>query len=206
MLEAAAKARHLIVLGAFHPEPHEELGQTLVLLGPDEPAFWNTLKRSPEWSDANPVDNWSKRVIGQWAGDIGARALFPFGGPPYHPFIDWAKRTGRIHSSPAGLLVHDEAGLFVSFRGALALSERIEIPPAAPSPCDCCKGQPCRTACPVDALKGDRYDVPACKGFLRGGGDCLNAGCRARLACPVSQAWGRKAEQSAYHMRHFLGD
>ena len=206
MLEAEAKSRHLIVLGAFHPEPNEGLGATLVLLGPDEPDFWNELKNSPEWKGEDPVDRWSERVIGAWARDIGAQPIFPFGGPPFHPFISWAQRTGRIHTSPAGLLVHDQAGLFVSFRGALALPDQIDIPQPKPSPCETCKDQPCRTACPVEALDGKQYNVPACKDFLRSGGDCLSAGCRARRACPVSQSWGRQSAQSAYHMRHFLGE
>lgn len=208
MLEAEAKARHLTVLGAFHPEPEDDLGdaQTVVLLGPDEPGFWDALKASPEWGGPDPVDRWSARVIGAWAAEIGAEAFFPFGGPPYHPFIGWAQRTGRVHSSPVGLLIHDEAGLFVSFRGALALPERLELDAPEPSPCETCAERPCLSACPVDALKGDRYDVPACKAFLRTGADCLTHGCRARRACPVSQGWGRDAEQSAYHMQNFLGE
>jgi hypothetical protein len=40
----------------------------------------------------DPIDRWSRRVIGHMACDLGAKALFPFGGPPWHPFIAWAKR------------------------------------------------------------------------------------------------------------------
>ena len=207
MLDAAARARHLMVLGAFHPGADEGLAaKTLVLIGPDEPGgFWTHLKASPEWGGRDPVDTWSRRVIGDWAAELGAEALFPFGGPPYHPFIAWAKRTGRIHASPAGLLVHDQAGLFVSFRGALALSERIPLEPTPPRPCDACADQPCRNACPVNALTGTSYDVPACKDYLKTGADCLTQGCLARRVCPVSQTWARDPGQSAYHMQNFLG-
>jgi epoxyqueuosine reductase len=52
------------------------------------------------------------------ACDLGAKALFPFGGPPWHPFIAWAKRSGRAWESPVGFLVHDQAGLMVSYRAA----------------------------------------------------------------------------------------
>lgn len=208
MLDAQAHARGLIILGGFHPTPDDALDDTgtLVLLGPDEPRFWQTLQTSPDWDHPDPVDTWSRRVIGDWAEELGAQALFPFGGPPFHPFIAWAKRSGHIHASPAGLLVHHKAGLFVSFRGALALPQRLDLPAPPPSPCLTCQDQPCRTACPVDALKGDRYDVEACKAFLRTPGDCLSQGCRARRACPVSQTWGRTPDQSAHHMRVFLGD
>ncbi len=210
-LSTAARARHLRILGGFHPTDEDKAPKgtgTLLLLGPDEPNFWPALQASAEWQngDPDPVDRWSRCVISDWARDIGATPLFPFGGPPYQPFFSWALRTGRIHASPILLLVHDRAGLFVSFRGALALPDRIDVPPAPPSPCLSCETQPCRTACPVAALQPEGYDVPACKAHIAGPDDaaCLTRGCAARRACPVSDAFGRLPEQSAYHMRRFL--
>jgi len=159
-LQTQAQARHLTILGGFHPDAADKTPpecKTLVLLGPDEPAFWPAFTQSDEWQNAtpDPMDQWSSRVIGEWAHDLGAEALFPFGGPPYLPFFSWATRTGRIHASPIMLLVHDTAGLFVSFRGALALPHHIDLPAPPASPCATCIEKPCRTACPVDAL-----DVP----------------------------------------------
>lgn len=207
-LEKDAHARHLRLLGAFHPAPGDKLDdvQTLVLLGPHEPGFWQALITGPEWGGADPVDTWSERVIGAWANDLGAAPYYPFSGPPWFPFIDWAKRSGRMHPSPVGMLVHDEVGLFVSFRGALGLREHIDLPPAKAAPCNDCAAQPCRQACPVDALKGDRYETGLCKDHLKQaeGHECLTSGCRARLACPVSAGAGRSAPQSAYHMQRFL--
>ncbi len=209
-LAQGAKDRHLTLLGGFYPTSDDKVPAgtaTLLLLGPDEPDFWAHLQASPEWQGDDPVDTWSRRVIGDWARELGATALFPFGGPPYQPFFSWATRTGRIHASPIQLLVHDQAGLFVSFRGALALPRRIAIPDSPAKPCDTCHDQPCRTACPVDAFDGQSYDVPACKAFLHApeGADCMAVGCRARRACPVSQNWGRLPAQSAHHMAHFRG-
>lgn len=210
-LEGEAKARHLAVLGAFHPEADDDAPEgmgTLLMLGPDEPGFWPAFTAAPEYQDGkpDPMDRWSKRVIGAWADTRGGRAIFPADGPPYAPFYSWALRTGRLHASPILLLVHDCAGLMVSFRGALALPERIALPDPPPSPCDSCTARPCLTACPVDALGPRGYDVEGCKGWLRGAGtDCREAGCRARRACPVSRRHGRLPEQSAFHMRAFLG-
>jgi hypothetical protein len=142
-------------------------------------------------------------VIGQLACDIGAKALFPFGGPPYHPFYQWALRTGRVWDSPVRLLVHADQGLMVSFRGALALKEHITVPPAATKPCADCAA-PCLAACPAGALGETGYDVPACRAYLSAGDrDCMKAGCLVRRACPVTQAYARMPEQSAYHMRQF---
>ncbi|MCR9127703.1 MAG: ferredoxin [Rhodobacteraceae bacterium] len=211
-LEQAAAARHLTVLGGFHPEPSDGAPPgcgTLLLLGPDEPAFWPAFRDTPEARDgaAHPMDRWSRRVIGDWAAQIGATPVFPFGGPPYAPFFRWATRSGRIHASPIMLLVHDRAGLFVSFRGALALPRRIDLPAPPPNPCDSCIDRPCRTACPVDAFDGTAYDVAGCKAHITGPDTaaCRSRGCAARRACPVSARLGRHDAQSAFHMASFTG-
>lgn len=209
-IEAQAAARHLIVLGGFYPGVNDKVPSgyaTLLLLGPNEPVFWSAFCQSREYLDDRPdaMDRWSQRVIGEWATERGGQALFPFGGPPYLPFFSWAIRSGRCHPSPVHLLIHDRAGLFVSFRGALALKETIPLPKPPPSPCTACVEKPCLASCPVDALNGTAYDVPACRAFLKAsaGADCMIMGCAVRRACPISQNWGRTPEQSAYHMRHF---
>ncbi|MEI4471715.1 ferredoxin [Frigidibacter sp. MR17.24] len=191
--------------GGFHPGPGDGLGEgTLLLLSPAEPGFWPHLTASPEWGDGrpDPVDRWSRRVIGRMACTLGGKAKFPFGGPPWHPFFTWALRTGRAWPSPVALLVGAEAGLFVSYRGALLLPGRIELPPPAPRPCDSCAA-PCLTACPVAALTGEGYDLGACHRYLASGPACMDRGCAVRRACPVSAAHGRQEGQSAYHMSQF---
>lgn len=201
-LDAAARAQALAVMGALHPPE----GGTLILLGPDEPAFWPVFTASPEYADGapDPLDRWSKRVIGGLAQTLGAGAEFPSDGPPYPPFITWALDSGRCWSSPVGLLVHDRAGLFASFRGALRLAERLDRPaPPARSPCSYCLG-PCISACPVGAFAGGAYDVAVCKAHLdtAEGADCWQ-GCLVRRACPVSVRYGRLPEQSVFHMKAF---
>ncbi|MDF1856941.1 ferredoxin [Pseudooceanicola sp.] len=211
-LSAAARDRGLAIRAALHPaaaDPDLPAGTgTLLLLGPDEPGFWARITGSAEWQDggADPVDRWSRRVVGDWAGQIGATALFPFGGPPFRPFIGWALASGWVHASPVSLLVHAEAGLWLSFRGALALPGRIALPEVPANPCITCPDQPCRTACPVSALNERGYDVPGCKSFLRSkaGQSCMTHGCQVRTACPVGQAHGRLVAHSAYHMAQFV--
>jgi hypothetical protein len=202
-------AHRLVVTGGFHPGPEDGAPAgtaTLLLVGPAGPGFWAHLTAQPEWLDGapDPVDRWSRRVIGRLACDLGAKAVFPFGGPPHAPFQRWAKATGRAWESPVRLLVHDVAGLMVSYRGALALKDRLDLPPGGARPCDTCAA-PCLTACPAGALTGAGYDVPACRDFLNSdqGEDCLLSGCHVRRACPLSQSYGRVEEQSAYHMRQF---
>ena len=179
--------------------------KTVVLLGPDEPVFWPHFTTQPEYEDANAngLDRWSRRVIGRIACDIGAKAVFPFGDPPYRPFIAWALRSGRAFSSPVGMLVHDRAGLFLSIRGAIALPEALE-PTTGVIPCATCADQPCRTACPANALTPLGYDVASCHAFLDrpDGADCMQGGCRVRRACPVGRD-RRLSAQSAFHMKAF---
>jgi hypothetical protein len=207
-LGALLGPHRLEILGGFAVQDGEDGlppgTRTLLLLGPGA-GFWPHLTAQPEWGGADPVDRWSRRVIGRIACDLGAKALFPFGGPPYHPFYRWALRSGRIHESPVRLLVHDAQGLWVSFRGALALKQAIALPDPPPNPCTTCAARPCLAACPPRALTGAGYDIPACHGFLdsAAGGGCLTGGCAVRRACPVSQGYDRMPEQSAWHMAHF---
>jgi epoxyqueuosine reductase len=203
-------ARHsLMIVGGFTPDPGDGAPSgtcSLLMLGPKEPGFWAHFTAQPEWGDGlpDPMDRWSRRVIGTMACDLGAKAVFPFGGPPHHPFFRWALKTGRIWESPVRLLVHAEQGLFISFRGALALKHPVDLPlPMAP-PCTACD-RPCLTACPATALTGGGYDVPACHSYLATpkGDDCMDQGCAVRRACPVSHGYARMPEQSAYHMEQF---
>lgn len=178
--------------------------RSVALLAPDEPGFWPLFSDSPERRDGapDPLDRWSRRVIGRLACALGTKAVFPFGGPPWRPFTGWARRSGRAWPSPVGLLVHDTAGLWISYRGGVLLEE--EAPPAeAARPCDACP-KPCLGACPVGALRPENYDVAACHAVLDrpGGRDCLQGGCRVRRACPVG-AGRRDPAQSAFHMKAF---
>lgn len=196
----AVRAHGLFVMG--HAEGR-------VLIGTDAD-WWPVFTASPEYSDQgkNPVDRWSKRIIGALADQFGGQAAFPSDGPPYAPFIAWALATGRFWQSPTGMMVHDTAGLMISIRGALELPVPLPAIPNTPSPCDGCVDKPCIPACPVGALSGDApYDVPVCKTYLDtpAGSDCMGGGCLVRSACPVSQRFARPPDQSAFHMRAFVG-
>ncbi len=210
-IERRAGADGLMVMGALHPARvavKQLRGGTLILLGTGR-RFWPAFSASPEARDGHPdpLDRWSARVVGTLAAAAGAKALFPFGGPPYAPFVDWAEKSGRAHASPVGMLVHDRVGLMISFRGALHLARDLPLPAAgAGSPCRSCDTSPCTTACPVGALGADApYDVAACHAYLdtAAGRDCMDRGCAARRACPVSAGAARNPAQSALHMKAF---
>lgn len=211
-IDAAAAHSGLMVQGALHPRrrPVKALeGGTLVLLG-TAPAFWPRFTASQEYRDGapDPVDRWSQRVIGALADALGGCAYYPFGGPPYTPFINWALASGRFFTSPSQMMVHDQAGMLISLRGALHFEQEFDIPPPplAESPCHSCRSRPCLAACPAAALAdGGPYDLAACHDYLdtSAGAGCMTGGCLARRACPLSRTAGRDPAQTAHHMRHF---
>ena len=205
----ALGAEALTALGAAPPDPGfcPDGARALVLIGTEGGgAWWDRVTAGPEWRDGapDPVDRWSKRVLGGIAARFGGAAVYPSDGPPWPPFQSWALATGRMWQSPVRLLVHAQAGLWVAFRGALALPFELALP-TAERPCDSCAAQPCRAACPVGALSEAGYEVPRCRAFLDtpAGADCMGRGCAVRRACPVSESHARLPAQSAYHMSRF---
>lgn len=210
-IEALAEVNDLSILGGYHTEAKEHLPdwcETLLLLGP-KPDFWASFITTPEWLDGQPdaMDRWSTRVLTGMAKTLDGEAQFPFGGAPFKPFFSWALKSGHAWQSPVNLLVHSTAGLMVSYRGALALRQRIALPPAGTRPCDAC-ARPCLTACTPRALTSQGYDVPTCKAHILSekGSENKTLGCAVRRACPVSQSYARMEAQSAYHMRIFVGE
>jgi len=206
-LGALAEAQRLWVSGVVRLTAADGLGpdwQSAVLLSPDGRAFWPHFQTSAEARDAaaDPLDRWSARVIGQMARRCNGLALFPFGGPPHHPFHAWALRSGRAWASPLRLLVQERDGLFASYRGAIVLRAALPVQPAS-APCRGC-AQPCLSACPVSAFSDSGYDLAACHSHLDSGAeqDCMGQGCKARRACPVG-ADRRDPAQSAFHMKAF---
>jgi epoxyqueuosine reductase len=207
MIAARAGVDCLDVFGAFHTTKADKLdAKTVVLLGPQEPGFWPYFNRSPEYLDKanDPLDRWSKRVITKAAMDLGAEPRFPFG-DPVQPFLSWAVRSGRAWSSPVHLLVHDTAGLWVSFRGAILVPELLDLPAPSACPCHTCIVKPCLSACPAQALTVQGYAITACHSYLdtSPGQQCMETGCQVRSTCPQSQKYHRIEAQNAFHMDQF---
>jgi len=212
---SAIKRAGLVPRGAFRLEEGERQGaladiRAVVLAGMAGREGWSAFAASPEAGDGlgHPLDRWSRRVIETLARELGGQAFFPFGGPPFWPFQQWARRAEPVHPSPIGILIHPRYGLWHSYRGALGFRQKLAVPAraAVPSPCDSCSGRWCWKACPVGAFSSAGYDVAACVVHLKSaaGADCMGLGCRARRACPVGteHAYGR--EQANFLMEAFL--
>jgi ferredoxin len=215
-IAAAIQPAGLVARGGFHPEPEDRLpafpggepGRTLLLLGMVGPQGWDAFQSSPEASlPEHPLDRWTRRVVSELAARFGARALFPFDGPPYWPFQPWAMRAEPVAVSPLGILIHPEYGLWHAYRGALLFEERIALPEPRPqpSPCETCAARPCLHACPVEAFTGSTYRVEDCAAHIStpAGALCMEEGCRARDACPVGRSYRYPAAQIRFHMQAF---
>ncbi|MFC6855421.1 ferredoxin [Marivibrio halodurans] len=209
-LAHALAPKGLIARGGFHPTAEDGLdAATVVMIGNAGPALWRVFEGvAARDTDPHPMDRWTRAVMEDVAALFGARALYPFGGPPYHPFQRWAMRAEAVHPSPLGLLIHPDYGLWHAYRAALLFRERLALPPRdrRPSPCESCVARPCLSTCPVGAFDAETgYDVPACTAHIRSpaGTDCLDRGCRARHACPVGSTFTYDDAQSAFHMGAF---
>ena len=213
-----AEAAGLACRGGFHPAaddavpplPDGAAAATLVLLGFVGNRQWPPFTASAEYADgrADPLDRWSRRVIDAIGARHEAAGLYPSDGPPWLPFQRWAMRAEPVHRSPLGLLIHPEFGLWHAYRGALAFRVRLELPrwQARLSPCDSCADKPCLTACPVSAVRSDRFDERACAAHVAApaGTRCLRSGCLARRSCPVGAAFRYPAAQAQFHMTAFI--
>lgn len=211
MVDRAAAAAGLGVAGAFHTQAGDGAPEgigTICLLGARRGRMWEVFSGSPEASDGrpDPLDRWSRRVIGDLAADLGAVALFPFGGPPYQPFQRWAARGESAVASPVAMQVTPGRGLWTSYRGALGFREPLALAGGdATDPCPACPA-PCLTACPVDAFAGGTYDVPRCVAHIASpaGAACREGGCLVRHACPAGRDATPPAEQCRFHMDAFI--
>lgn len=199
------------------PEDRNGLsGAKAALIGNAGQSMWESFSKSAEYSDGlpNPMDRWTLRVLSDIASDFEAQAIFPFENP-YWPFQRFAAQAGHANSSPLGILVHPEFGLWHAFRGALVwpqshwvASKGFDFLPAEKEqvhPCETCENKPCLSACPVDAFDGVTLNRDLCHGHLRSGEGphCMSMGCRARDACPVGTQFRYYDEQIQFHMRAF---
>lgn len=217
---AAALAKHgLILRGGFSFETLENapLGPTgsparaALLIGQAGASIWPHLQH---WNDdqpeaaSDPLDTWSRNVIGDVARRFGSRAVFPFE-KPFLPFQQWAMRAEGLKPSPLGILMHPQYGLWHAYRGALLFDAEWPSAPVEPPVhlCDLCHGKPCLSACPIDAYSMTGFAYEACIGYLKSdcGEICMTEGCRARNACPYGEPYRYPSEVQAYHQARFAG-
>ena len=226
-LEQALASYGLRVLGGLRPSASDALpllpesrdAAVIWMVGQVGSECWDAFSSSPFFVDgqSDPMDRWSKSIGNALAVQWGGLALYQSDGPPYFPFQQWAKRVTPVRVSPLMLQIHPEYGLWHAYRFALllpalhalddpAVSQRAQRADADADVCLACDGQPCLSACPVDAFAGATLEVAACATYLHGPAatDCTQAGCQARRACPVGAAFRYVPEHAEFHMAAFV--
>ncbi len=204
----------LIVHGALNLTDsltgHPEM-KSLLLIGSAGSSFWKIFRSSAEYADGNPnpLDRWSQRIGDDLAQLLSGVSLYPFEGPPYWPFLQWAAISAPLESSPIGVAMHPDYGLWHAYRLALALPYALKINAERAEPqgiCVACVEKPCLTHCPVEAFSVDGYDVETCYTYLvsNSNAPCHQHGCIARKACPTAQTWQYESEHAGFHMAAFL--
>ncbi|MBZ9798090.1 4Fe-4S dicluster domain-containing protein [Mesorhizobium sp. ES1-4] len=217
-ITAALGANGLILRGGvLFPDhegaPHGASGvpaKSVLLVGQAGVAPWPHFLRwraTQPHGIANPLDTWSRQVIGAVAEKFGARAVSP-SDRPYLPFQQWAMRAEGLRPSPLGILMHPQYGLWHAYRGALLFEEEIALPEPreAVHLCDACVEKPCMKACPVDACSIRGFAYQSCLGHVRGadGEPCRSGGCLDRNACPHGTSYRYPPEVQAFHMASFM--
>jgi ferredoxin len=223
-LEQALAPHGLRVRGGLIPHPSDGLPElpagvgtaVIWMVGQVGSECWNAFSSSPFYRDGlpDPMDRWSKSIGNTLASRLGGRALYPSDGPPYFPFQQWARRAGPAQISPLMLQIHPEHGLWHAYRFCLALPELLpedardiagESALSDADICLNCDGQPCLSACPVDAFTGTSFEVDRCAEYLHGaeGQRCMQTGCQARQACPVGTPFQYIPRHAAFHMAAF---
>lgn len=154
----------------------------------------------------NPLDIWSREVIGRTAEMVGARAVSP-SDRPFLPFQQWAMRAEGLKQSPLGILMHPEYGLWHAYRGALLFDRPVGMPRrrATAHLCDSCRSKPCLSACPVAAFSDQGLAYGTCIDHVAGpaGEPCREGGCLARNACPSASTYRYPPGMQAFHMSAF---
>jgi hypothetical protein len=217
-IASALAASGLIPRGGFNftdadtppPGPSGQPAKSVLLVGQAGATPWPHFQN---WREAQPVnladplDTWSREVIGEVAQKFGARAASP-SDRPFLPFQQWAMRAEGLRPSPLGILMHPEYGLWHAYRGALLFDIEIHVPaPREPLHlCDACAGKPCLKACPVDAYSEVAFDYPGCLAHVRSasGKRCLSGGCLDRNACPYGAKYRYPAAIQAFHMESYI--
>ena len=201
----------MLCRGGFHPRPDDGLPAgtgTAVMVGNAGPRFWQHFQAELPKNSPEPLNHWSGSVLKTLADELGIGVLFPFGGPPHHPFQRWAQRAEAVYPSPMGPLIHPVFGLWHAYRGLLIFPEKFALPVREKdrNPCDDCADRPCLNTCPAGAITVGGFEIDPCITHLTGptSDDCMDSGCAARRACPVGTQFAYKPNQARFHHTAFF--
>lgn len=153
----------------------EEKNQFLLLIGSGGKNLWNKL---PNKDSPDPIDTYATQTMKKIVEEkqlSNAKILFPFS-ERLLPLQALGRHFHFSHSSPIGIDISEEFGLWFAYRGVLLCETPLEIPNkhAAFNPCNTCSHQPCLQTLDLT---------------------------QARLLCPYKQDQQYSPEQLEYHQK-----
>ena len=166
---------------------------------------------APESRDGrpDPLDRWSRRVLDEIAAELDADTAFPFGDPPYWPFLDWSRRAEPLWPSPVGLHVHARIRALVFLPGGAHIPRASGTAPCVEKPHAPATVAPTSPASiparPMHSGTGSMMPGAVWINVRSEEGEaCRTGGCLVRRACPVGVAFIPEPERAAFHMQAFL--
>ena len=184
--------------------------RSLVLLAQAGSMFWDRQVVNNLHLD-DPFDDRAMAVVESWFESTHPHASWQvvYPGPASLPLGQLATRVGWGASSPLGLTINDEFGLWTAHRLAFVTDLEFVSSVAGPMfahPCESCRDTPCVSACPVEAVSfSSGYDVESCaRHRITDGSPCAHQ-CLARNACPVGSVHHYGTEQMTHHYGAGLG-
>lgn len=176
-----------------------------ILIGNAGKRLWDNIAPWPS-SQQDPIDDYSIEAAELFAtavfGTDPYKILYP--GGPLVPLQQLGEHAGWHYASPFGVGVNSRWGPWFAYRCLLMVNGAYpEITrDDGPSPCPTCKGTPCITGCPAEALStGKPIDMARCAQFrLQPDSPCADR-CLARISCPVATNERYPCEQIQYHYR-----
>lgn len=183
---------------------------SLVLLAQAGTAFWDRQVVNNLDLD-NPFDDRAHAVVAHWFDSTHPHARWQavYPGPTPLPLGQLATLVGWGSSSPLGLTINDEYGLWTAHRIAFVTDlafQEVSQGQLPAHPCTSCADTPCVSACPVGAVSfTSGYDVETCAHHRIDDESRCAHQCLARNACPVGSEFQYGAEQMTHHYGAGLG-
>ena len=175
--------------------------QRLVMLGQGGPVLWNTMQ-AEGFESGDRFDDYSRKSVSEYAEALDNPALeIIYPSDILLPLGRMAELAGWGRSSPLGLTINDEFGLWFAHRMVFLIDAPLDLVRRSTShPCRTCQDTPCVTACPVEAVSVEHgFDVDACSAFrILEHSPCADR-CLARLACPIGTEHTYGREQMSHH-------
>ncbi|MGU9957761.1 MAG: hypothetical protein ACNYPI_09150 [Arenicellales bacterium WSBS_2016_MAG_OTU3] len=178
--------------------------EQLWLLGNAGPGLWSHLTPA-HLSCEHPIDEYSITTISAILDDLlaGKNYRFVYPGDSLIPLQQLGILADWCQPSKLGVGISPEFGTWFAYRIAVIVGPLATLEPVirSPSPdvCAACVDAPCIAACPVSAVKNDKFEREICaRRRLSENSDCAKT-CAARAACPVGQDFRYGHKQIEYH-------